>query len=242
MEAGTITMTDAMSGLLPLVLIPGSALVLYFLMKNRKGANSPGSKRNPANTNPIVRQISETLFDELALPSQEFRREMGVCYPELAMAFRQSLNFGIIRYTSEVWNQQPSEALMPEMINRLLCNYFGIILPKGYVLDDVKAAITTYFKQKKMLNKVEVTGTDVDTTLRILEKDQVVYSAGPLPASMPEREQWVLDLLKVVSGNNADAKIILFRETDKEYGFIIGMSPEHCQRLLPYEQYLQPAI
>lgn len=229
-------MADAMSGLLPLVLIPGSALVLYFLVKNRKGANSPGSKRNPANTNPIVRQISERLFEELGLPSQEFRREMGVCYPQLAMAFRQSLNFGIIRYTSEIWNEQPSEALMPEIINRLLCNYYGLILPKAYTPEDIKAAVTTYFKQKKMLHKAELDGVGPEASLKIMEKAQVVYTLPPLPASESERHGLVVELLNAISGNEA----LLFRETGEEYGFVTALNAQHHQRLTPYARLLQP--
>lgn len=217
-----------MSGLLPLILIPGSALVLYILIKNRKGANSPGSKRNPANTNPIVRKISEKLFGELALPSQEFRWEMGVCYPELTMAFRQSLNFGIIRYTSEIWNQQPSEALMPEIINRLLCNYYGIILPKGYTLNNIQTAMTIYFKQKKMLNKVEIDGIDADAVLKILEKGQVLYEITSLPASEMERHRIIQGLLQAVTKTEGQ-EAILFRETEQEYGFL--MIPAQCDRV-----------
>jgi hypothetical protein len=214
-------------------------LVWFLLTKRKKVRTSPGSALGPAHTNPILKDIASCLFDEIGLPSQEFRRELGVKYPDLAMAFRQSVNFGLIRYTREFWNSEPDASLRISIINRLLCDYYGLVIPRQPTLQQLKDAFAVFFKQKKILYKVNL---EPATGLTITDKDQQALFTL---ATAPVEEA---DLLKVLKNwanavqPNSGAELHWFRAVDGEYGFVLATPQEYQGRLRAYEQILSVPV
>lgn len=228
-----------MPNMLVFVVLAALLAVVALVVVRRGGLkSSPGSKRNPANANPIFRRLSETLFDELALPSKDFRQELGVVYPDLAMAFRQSLNLGVTRYSQAYLDSVPTEALVPEITNRLLCNYYGFILPHASTPEQIGDVLNTFFRQKKRLYKVNCQenklfffkGTIQDNSTPLL-------ITAELSANPHDILEHALTRIFVAEG----WELQLFRQTNQESGYILA-TPEQTARLNIYRQISQPEL
>jgi hypothetical protein len=168
----------------------------------------------------LLKSIADTLFEDIGLPSQDFRRELGVKYPELAMAFRQSVNFGLLRYTRQHWDCELDESLKPELLNRLLCDYYGFILPSSFTLEDLKTAIGTYFKQKKIVYKVQVETVENTPILSVTDKDQQrLFQLGTVPDTILGLLDELQSLARILNASGTE-QAYLFRETGQEIGVI----------------------
>lgn len=220
-----------------LVFVVLAALVVVILLRLRRQGglkSSPGAKRNPANANPVFKRLSDTLFDELKLPSKAFRQELGVVYPDLAMAFRQSLNLGVTRYSQEYLASPPSEALVPELTNRLLCNYHGFILPCTSSPEQIAEALNTFFRQKKRLYKVQCLenklfffkGTIQDNATPILITSELTPEDT---AQQREVLEHALTRIFVTEG----WELQLFRQTPQESGYVL-VSADELNRMRTY--------
>ena len=219
-------------------LLPICFFLIWFLISKRKKLQtSPGAAVGATHTNPILKDISSRLFDDIGLPSQDFRRELGVKYPDLAMAFRQSLNFGLIRYTKQFWKSEPDPSIMASIINRLLCDYDGIIVPRQTTLADLKDAFATFFKQKKLLYKVNLETTENRDVLTITDKNQIIYTLEAAPFSTAELLSSLQGWASIAT-QNPEAKLHLFRTTTEETGFILATPQDYQNRLRAYEQIL----
>jgi hypothetical protein len=211
-------------------------LVLFLRFQRRKKTDaSPGAKPGPAQTNPLLKQVADRLFDDLGLPSQEFRRELGVKYPELAMAFRQSVNFGLIRYTRQHWHREPDAAMQADLLNRLLCDYYGIILPANCTLEDVQNALSIYFKQKKMLYKVRMESTERSPALIVTDRDQALFRLETVP-EQPDRWAVLFQALAPRLDTTGTWQPYLFRNTGNELGLVFAEPAQYESRLKPLEQ------
>jgi len=138
------------------------AIVVVWSVTRKKWVvgNSPGSKRVATKGSTVLRDIQHQLVDELGLPKNEFRYELTAKYRNLAMAFRQSFNLAVTRYSQEFLGAEPTELIVPDLVNRIVCDYYGVILPLPLTSEGYKAAVKGFFNQKKILWNSTITPTD----------------------------------------------------------------------------------
>lgn len=223
-------------GTLTLVLC-GAALAVVaavLVLGRRKPAREPQSG-GPIPSDGVLRMISGRLTGELALPGKEFRQEMGTLYPDLAMAFRQSMNFGLMRYAAEKMNCPLNEEHMPDIINRLLCEYYGFILPRDFSPEDLASALRAYYKQKKILRKVSIADGALTIDQERYEIPHDFLYAGARKAALIS-EVFAYHLARMDSPDQpvqSDFALRLFRETGDEIGYVL-VSPTQFRTLAEY--------
>jgi hypothetical protein len=170
------------------------ALAILWQQRQQRRADaalikSPGSHRQAVSGSqsglPLVHQVADLLEAQYQLAGPHFRKELGELYPELRMAFRQSLQMGLMRYVPMFWGQPLSGPLVPSVALQVALDVYGIPFPAHTTLHQAIEAIEGLLRRKRVFLQLVLTTSQGHTQWVFRHKDDEL-AVWPLEGMAPD--------------------------------------------------------